>query len=61
MGGDGGEAVGIAWLETFSFFFHSVKLLMPASDMQLNQSHHYKVSFFFLVGGVHGEVEIMMY
>lgn len=50
MEGDGGEAVGNAWKH---FFFHSTKLLMPASDMQLNRSHHYKVGFG-RGGEVHG-------
>lgn len=51
-------------LETFSFF-HSMKSLMPASDLRLNQSHHYKVGgvwgYFLFVfwgkGGLHGEVD----
>lgn len=58
-----GEAMGQC-LETFSFF-HSMKSLMPASDLRLNQSHHYKVGgvwgyFLFVfggMGGLHGEVD----
>lgn len=38
-------------LETFSFF-HSMKSLKSASDLQLNQSHHYEIRGFFLEGGV---------
>ena len=39
-------------LEMFSFF-HSMKSLKSASDLQLNQSHHYeiRVGFFGWGGG----------
>ena len=38
-------------LEMFSFF-HSMKSLKSASDLQLNQSHHYEIrGFFFFFGG----------
>ena len=41
-------------LEMFSFF-HSMKSLKSASDLQLNQSHHYEIRVGFLGGG-EGEV-----
>lgn len=43
-------------LEMFSFF-HSMKSLKPASDLQLNQSHHYEIRCCFFWGGaLHGDV-----
>ena len=48
-------------LEMFSFF-HSMKSLKSASDLQLNQSHHYEIRVGFFWGGgrgklLHGDVE----
>lgn len=44
-------------LETFSFF-HSMKSLKSASDLQLNQSHHYEIRGFFWRGELlHGDVD----
>ena len=46
-------------LEMFSFF-HSMKSLKSASDLQLNQSHHYEIRvFFFFWRGklLHGDVD----
>lgn len=49
-----GEAVGQR-LETFSFF-HSTKSLKPASDLRLNQRHHYEIGCFG-GGALHGDVD----
>lgn len=64
MEGDGGEAVGIAWLETFSFFlffFFPQREVANASFRYATESKSSLQDCVLGVRGVHGEVEIMMY